>query len=293
MIENPKKEGTKESLIYYTALLAGLGARVQSLVDELPIDNHQLNSVSRTCIDAGNTLMFSLLAPAGRSLRLLSRLPDSIEEPGVNLWMRTYVTEQGPAERWMTRTFMGESALAWQHALRVAQSVGGEETFRRLHGILGPRGRIYDITASQDSNTPRGWVGWQMDRRSSPEEALTACGVPGTWRAAVPLFEQVLGHSVHQRYGPWSISWTLDSEQPFLRIGTTGWARIREDEAKRKRLVSTVTSMGGDGRFAEALYKLIDADRPPHLPSRIGRAIEIEFIDDQLHAVEFYLCVPW
>jgi hypothetical protein len=132
-----------------------------------------------------------------------------------------------------------------------------------------------------------------MDRRTSPEEALTACGVPDTWRLAVPLFEQLLGHSIHQRYGPWSIGWTLHAEQPLLRLGTTGWARNREDEAKRKRLVSLVTSMGGDGRFAEALYKLIDADRPMHIPTRIGRAIEIEFCEGQPRAVELYLCVPW
>lgn len=295
MIDHLQKESIEEKLLFYASLLAGLGGSGTALVEELRLDEADDLATSeraRTCIDAGNTLMFSVFAPGERSLRVLSRLPGRTDEPNVGCWLRIHRNAQGKVERWRTQTFLEEEAVVWKYALDMAQSVDGEEQFRSLHAILGTRGRIYEITSSLHMEQPCGWIGWQIDRRCSPEEALLACEEREAWRIATPPFEQMLGHSISPRYGPWSIAWTLDRKQPRLRIGTSSWARSREDDAKRKRLVAAVASMGGDARFAEALYKLIDAERLEGSPSRIGRAIEIEFCKGRMQAIECYLCVP-
>jgi hypothetical protein len=84
----------------------------------------------------------------------------------------------------------------------------------------------------------------------------------------------------------------LHVDAPRVRIGTTCWARTIEDVDKRRRLAALVHQLGGDARFAEGIYKLIESSGPHHLGSRIGRAVEIELVEDQLEEMEFYLCVP-
>jgi hypothetical protein len=120
---------------------------------------------------------------------------------------------------------------------------------------------------------------------------LAACGLGAAWPVASEFFQALLGHSLLSR-GPWSIQRLLHTDESRVRIGTTCWARTLEDAAKRRRLVALIHRLGGDARFAEGIYKLIESSVPHHLGSRIGRAVEIELAEDQIEEMEFYLCVP-
>jgi hypothetical protein len=277
-------------LLQCVALLAGLGGRAQAIVGELAgMAGSVACAEGRTCIDAGSQLMFSLLARGGRNLRVLTRTGASVG--GVTPWLRVHQGASRRVERIHAETYVGEPAAAWQRAIAAAQLVGGEDRLRRDQATLGPRGRIYSVAWSLDQGAPYAAVSWQLDRAAAPGDMLAACGVGAAWPVASELFKQLLGHPLLAR-GPWSIQRMLHTDAPRVRIGTTCWARTIEDVGKRRRLAALVYQLGGDARFAEGIYKLIESSGPHHLGSRIGRAVEIELVEDQLVEMEFYLCVP-
>src|SRR5207245_1518790 len=133
------------------------------IAEELCRQTGEARSEQRTCVDAGNTLMFALLAPGGRSLRVLSRLADDPEERGICRWLRASYTQQ-TREQWFTETFIGEHALAWQHTTHFSQTVGGKRALQRLHAALGSRGRIFTLSSPLGcEDASRSWVSWQLD----------------------------------------------------------------------------------------------------------------------------------
>ena len=286
------QERTSEKILLCVALLAGLGSQAQSIVAALCNEIHAPALTARTCVDGGNSLMFSLLAPGERSLRVLSRLPESSQIQQVAHWQRVHYLAGDRTERWRTEAFAGETEEAWQRVQALVQKLGREHVMRRYHAALGPLGRIFNISYQLEPEVESGWVSWQLDRHISPQEALAACGVGQSWPVAAELLQHLFGHPIAPQYGPWSIAWSLNEQTPHLRIGTTSWARTFEDVEKRRRLVSLMEQMGGDGRFTEVLYKLLAAERPSGSFTRIGRAIEIELCDNQVRAVEAYLCMP-
>jgi hypothetical protein len=278
-----------EELLRHAALLAGLGERARPAVDEIRAAMAGEADGGRTCIDAGSPLMIALLAPGGRGLRVLARLapPAGAVAP----WLRFHQLPDGRLERWRSDAYLGETAEAWQRALAAARLVaGGEERLRRYHAALGPRGRIYSVSWSLGSGPPRASVSWQLDRTSPPAEALAACGVGEAWPAAAEVFASLLGQPITPRMGPWSLLLPLEDDAPRVRVGTTRWARSLEDEGKRRRLSTMFTRLGGDGRFAEALYKLVASSGPAGPATRIGRAVELELAGSRPVALEVYLC---
>ena len=56
-------------------------------------------------------------------------------------------------------------------------------------------------------------------------------------------------------------------------------------------MAAIVAQLGGDSRFSEALYKLLDSARSDN-STRIGRAVEVELLGDRAINLEFYLSVP-
>jgi hypothetical protein len=277
-------------LLQCVALLAGLGGQAQAVVGELAgMAGSVACAEGRTCIDAGSQLMFSLLARGGRNLRVLARTCASAG--GVTPWLRVHQGASRRVERIRAETYVGEPAAAWQRAVVAARLVGGEDRLRRYQATLGPRGRIYSVAWSPDPAAPHAAVSWQLDRTAAPGDMLAACGLGAAWPVASELFELLFGHPLRAR-GPWSVQRLLHTDEQRVRIGTTSWARMIEDVDKRRRLAALVYRLGGDARFAEGIYKLIDSSGPHHLGSRIGRAVEIELVEDQLVEMEFYLCVP-
>ena len=287
-------------LLQYLALFTGLGAEAERVAAELhrggagapascqpPLHGAR---GARTCIDAGSEWMFSLVAPGSRALRVLSR-----REPpsgGVSRWTRGHYCAGGGARRWRVESYIGEPIAAWSRARTAARLVGGEDRLRRYHAVLGPRSRIYSVAWSRDADVREATVSWQLDRNSPPAEALAALGLGQTWPVAAGLLQALLGYPVTARTGPWSLLRPLHEESPRVRIGTTRWARSLEEPAKRRRFTSVVGSLGGDHRFAEGLYKLIESASLARGISSIGRAVEVELLGDELVEMEFYLCLP-
>src|SRR5439155_7142493 len=144
-------------------------------------------------------------------------------------WLRAHMTQHSQ-EQWLTQTFSSEPALAWQQTLQFAQTVGGEQRLHQLHAALGPRGRIFTLSAPlHNADAAHSWISWQLDRHCSPADALAACGAHTAWGSASPLFQRILGRSITPQVGPWSIAWTLDEHNPNMRIVTTAWARTLEE----------------------------------------------------------------
>jgi uncharacterized protein YuzE len=292
MVVHSERLTTREELLFCAALLAGLGPQARSITKELCVAASDSLSTGRTCIDAGSTLMFSLISPGRRSLRILSRSSDTGIEQSISRWLRMhYCTGKSP-QRWIIEAFSGERAEAWQHALNLARTIGGETALRRRHAALGPLGRIFNISYELEKEAPCGWVTWQLDRHISPSKALVACGIEEVWPTVVQCLQRLFGRAFSQEIGPWSIAWTLDENNPRMRVGTSMWARILEDTAKRSRLLDTVEHLGGDRPFAEALYKLLESAHPTEYTTRIGRAVEVELSANGVLAIEFYLSVP-
>lgn len=279
-----------ENLLHYVALLAGLGPNVQVVVGEQAGVRHAPAGAGRTCIDGGSRLLFSLVAPGERSLRLLTRCPQV--EAGVLPWQRTYYRPSGSIERWYSETYLGEPPSAWSHIASAVDRIGGGATLRQMHGILGPRSQLYAVNWSLDAATPRVWVGWQLDRTFPISETLAALGYHSAWPTVAAVWQALSGLVPSPRSGPWSISLGFGGDDARLRLGSTKWARQLEDDEKRRRLATLLAHFGGDRRFAEALYKLVVAATPPGRPRAIGRAVEVELVGDQVDQIEVYLCLP-
>jgi len=277
------------ALLYYAGLLAGLGAAARSTADHLGrrLKAAEASDDGRTCIDGGSALMFSLLAPGRRSLRVLVR--DGLAVDGVMAWSREYHQPGPVVECWQSETFAGEVPRAWDHALEVARGVSGEERLHRDHRIFGPRGWIYSLSWSTESHAAS--VSWRLDRTSPPEQTLALAGLAASWPVASEILGTLLGQPIGRSTGPWSILRPLDEDSPRVRIGTTSIARLPEDDPKRRRLATLVDRLGGDGRYAEALYKLVDAASPARTVRRIARAVEVEMLGDQFVALEVFLAV--
>lgn len=269
-------------------MLAGLGPCARSVAaEQVTLLNHTAGD-GRTCIDGGSAVMFALLAPAPRSLRLLTRSTTNVE--GVMPWRRTHYLPSGKVERWHSETYLGEPPVAWAHAGEAAERAGALATLRQTHAVLGPHSRLYTVSWSLAAQEPRAWVGWQLDRSYPVDEALAAIGYAWAWPAAAAWWEQLLGFAPHPRRGPWSINLGLGG-RPQVRLGSTNWARCAEDSEKRRRLGALIEHGGGERRFAAGLYQLIAAAAPPGRPRAVGRAVELELGDGQVGLAEFYLCM--
>ena len=205
-------------------------------------------------------------------------------------WQLNYF-RQGEEETWYAETYMGDSSASWQRALAAATRAGDVATFRRMHAIVGPHSRLYSVSWSGDDQRPLARIGWQLDRTLPADRALEAIGCTGAWPAAAAFWASLLGRPVDPRRGPWSLDLTLGSV-PRWRLGSTNWARDVEDSGKRTRLAAVVDQRGGDRRFAEGLYKLIQSGIPPGRARAIGRAVELELGEGVPGTAEFYICVP-
>ena len=278
-----------DDLMYHAALLAGMGAAARKTADDLNSALCTSAGNERTCIDAGSALLFSLLAPGPRSLRVLVRRgPDRGD---CQSWLRAHYLPDREAEHWHILTYMGETATAWENARSAAERIGALDRLQQTHAILGPYSRLYSVSWTAHATASRAWVGWQLDRSLPIDKALSLLGIDHAWPAAAAFWEDLLGTPPHPRFGPWSISLGLGGEHR-LRVGSTNWSRQVEDQQKRRRMATVIEHQGGDRRFAESLYKLVQGSAQPGRVHAVGRAVELEFFKDRPMQAEFYIRVP-
>ncbi|MEZ4514275.1 MAG: hypothetical protein R3C62_20565 [Chloroflexota bacterium] len=233
--------------------------------------------------------------------------------------------------RQLTAVYLHNPAAAWNAALCLSQTHAAEDAFRRAHAVFGSRGRIFKCEQPLAGQTedggrktegdpssalrrpsskpttnhrppttedhpssvvrrPSSWITWQLDRQTTPTDALTAYGLPQAWTAVSATLAPLFGQPLSPRSRPWSVSVSL-AEPDRVRVGTTAWARQPEEPGKHQRLAQTVEQFGGNGRFAEALYKLALTTQPPSLTTRIGRAVEVELWRGEVVGMEMYCCI--
>lgn len=275
-------------LLFRAALLAGLGSRARSVITTL--DATQIDQVSqRTCIEAGNPLLLSIKSTEQRSLRVFRQSPTATPDSNFPRWIGTHYASNGTIAQSVTDTFFRNQTAAWEHALTFAKSADRLAQFHHYHAILGLKGRIFQ-TSYESNFSESHWVTWQLDRATSPAEAIAACKCAAS-PDAIQHLQDLFGRSILPRSGPWSLSCNLDASEPHLKLGTTMWARPPEASGKHQRMAAIVAQLGGDSRFSEALYKLLDSARSDH-SARIGRAVEVELSGDRAINLEFYLSVP-
>jgi len=169
----------------------------------------------------------------------------------------------------------------------------GSESCCKHTGAFPSRARQRaDVSSPQDSAGLSAWVGWQLDRTLAADRALEQLGYGQFWPIAAAFWTALLGTPPDpRRGGPWSISFKLGA-QTGLRLGSTNWIRNPEGPEKRRRMVSLVEQHGGDRRYAEALYKLVEAATTPGRPRPVGRAVEFEMSPHRAESAEFFLCKP-
>ena len=113
-------------------------------------------------------------------------------------------------------------------------------------------------------------------------------------RHSSELIASILDAAPGMLRGPWSLAMRADGQR--WRLGSSEWARRPEFQDKRRRFARAVAKFGADDRFAEAAYKLVEAEQGEGPPARIGRAIEVEFATGAQPglplAVECFLAVP-
>lgn len=280
-----------QELVFRAALLAGMGRQAQAIAADLPAAPS--GGQGKTCIDGGGMMLFALHSARPAELGIIRRIPGDTA-PG-QPWLRTHYhwTPAGiQADDWQSYILSGEGQAQFAHVLRVARAADTEQGFRSVQAELGHRGRFIFTMQAQTAACSPAWIGWQLDRDNPPAAALKALGWGALWPQARQMMEDFLGMPLTERSRPWSIAIRFEAgcavHDAPVRIGSTIWARQPEERAKHRRLARGIERLGGDGRMAEALYKLLlPATIEPG--TRVGRSIEVEFRDGELQGASVLL----
>lgn len=255
-------------LVGLAGLLAGLGG-------DVPWPEVQGGRAERrTCIDAGAGVVVAVRAPGPRAL---------------DLQVRTATA--GEVEEWAgIRTEPGVAPVRSRRRIWTGRE-GGPPVPGDPSAALRGRGRVWGV--EYDAGGAPLSVAWQLHRGADPSEALSHLGLGAAWRAAAAEFDALHGFAASATSGPWSISRRLagaPDEPPVVRVGTSRWAWSLDDAAKGARLADRIGHHGGDRAFASALFDLLTRD--PGGASRVGRAVEVDIVGDQVVALSAYLVVP-
>src|SRR3990167_9571302 len=269
--------------LYRAGLLAGLGtgAAPGAVAPGLSAAAPGLN----TCIDGGSGLLFAVSAPGRRCLRV---------------WTQQAAT--GDTQPWTA--WHGSRAVGTVHiasAGLVPARWGLPEPAGARHAALALAGRLYRVDraergAGETAAGPPTWWAYQLGRHADPGPVLEQLGCAQAWRQIEAVWARLLGRPLPRRSRPWSVS-LPGAEGPAadspVRTASSLWALAPEMPEKYARLADTVAHWGGDGRYAEALYKLLTQAVAGDRPRIVGSALEITVRPDgALLAIDFVLRSP-
>jgi len=272
----------QRSPLVEAGLLAGLGAQAGALAEALG-PSGIAEAAQRTCVDAGGSLVLGVAAPGPRARHAEARTGGT---PGAAYWQGLHAVAGEPASawrRWRTVTFAGEPAGAWAEVLDWARDAGMADQLRAAHAALGAGAGLFTASVHAAGSPQRRrdelWTGWRLDAAYRPGDALRDVGHAKAWPAALGVLRRLLGDGLGERSHPWAVLLPMH-ESERVRVATTIWSRVPEDAAKHRRLAEVIDSLGGDGRFAEALYKLLAGAGPEPLRG-LGRALLVELEDGE------------
>jgi len=277
----------EEQTAAIVAALAGVGGHTDVVGDwwraETANDADD-SALSRSCVDASGRLIVSLSAPGPERRFACYRRREATTLPGTTAWDR--LAWDGRITTGWRTWHARENASSWAHVAR-AVDIDNNPNVQAWHAALGAGARVYSVAANAGEMP---WIAWQLDPRVRVEAALDAIGCAPAWFAVEPILGELLGGRVPRAAGPWSLAMRSDGSR--WRIGTSRWARVADDDGKRRRFAATFASIGGCRSFAEGVYKVVAAAGAADLP--IARAVELEFAaGDSAHIAdaEFFLTV--
>lgn len=291
-----------EDILLRAALIHGLGADAAPIARRLAAIH--FGGDGRSCVDGGAPIQFTAEAPAAAAaqMRVGVRVADALEPDDLqglvseqaaqhlaDITARTPLARHRSLGTWLfwsperTSLYMDMRDPAPDDAiLRVQAAVG--PTFADQVSSTCPRQagvRPWTLRLDIDSSGPtQAKLLWAV-HPSLPIEQLAEEVAPGSW----PEVERALGHLVRRphRSGRFTIEVPLDNRaRPGLRIASTGWALVPEDDNKRRSLAKLFDDLSGPRDQAEALWSLCRIDAPNRW--RVGRACEVRVADDGIRA---------
>jgi hypothetical protein len=279
----------QQETLRLAALVAGLGPRAEAVVTES--EAALAPSIrARTCIDAGASVLLSVTSRAGRPLRLHLRLPT--DDSSAAHWL-DWCPSTG--DRSARSLYAGTSTNAYEEAVQTTTHCGRRQSFLTDHARIGPYARLYAINRRCASgHAQRATISWHLDRHLPTASIMDRAGLGHAWAAAAPVLDELFGYSVSNGSGPWSVSRGYGCPHDTgdaVRIGTSRWTRLPDDDAKRHRGAGLLAQLGGERAYVEALFHLLDQRRPPggeDVP--IGRAVELDVLDGEPVGAELFFC---
>lgn len=292
--------------LWRAAMLARMGDGARTIADRLA-DACRFGD-ARSCFDAGAPLQLTVDAPGPAGLRAGVRLGPRFDARQVEQLVASPACEQ--LERrlaalpdgdhpslgaWLFWTAVRTSVFvdlrdpdAGQARARLVRVLAPDEA-ARLHAwtprLAGARPWALRLEADADG-LRRVHVHWLLDRRASIV-ALAEAVAPGRWPLAARSLSTLIRDPA--RSGRFVVATPLDPHSSSaLRLSTTGFALVPEDDAKQRALGRASAEHGGDRSFVEAMWSLARTDAPPRW--RVGRACGVH-VDDAVR-LRWYL-TPW
>jgi hypothetical protein len=288
-----------EGALLRAALLAGYGREAAPLARRLAAVAEA--GSSRSCLDAGAQVQFTVDAPGPAALRVGLRIGAGFDKALDGLL-------PAAAEDHLHRVLellpgsSHESLGTWLFWSEGRQSIyvdvrdpSPEDACARIRAVLRPREReAFDrlrVTMagarpwvlrleSSGGTLARAHVHWLFDRHASPGTLANAVA-PDAW----PRVVSALGHLLKRpgQSGRWVVATPLDdASEPALRIGNTGWALVPEDDQKQRAVGALMAAHGGARDYAEALWSLCRGTAEPEW--RVGRACELKVTANRIRA---------
>jgi hypothetical protein len=280
-----------EATLWRAALLAGYGARARPLASRLAAATTP--GAGRSCLEAGAPLQLTVDAPGPPGLRVGVRLGDRFGDANLDGLMPASTHQR--LVQILAPLPVGEHASlgTWLFWTETRQSVfidlrdpSPVSALARLEAVLTPdqKERLAELGTLRRHARPwafrieldeagirRLHVHWLVERGRSPRDAADAIA-PGAWDPAMAVFGRIVRQPGVS--GRWLVVTPLDDRsEPALRIGSTGWSLVPENQEKHQAIGDLMRVLDGPRDHAEALWSLCRGLAAPAW--RVGRACEV------------------
>jgi hypothetical protein len=289
-----------EGILFRAALLAGYGREASHLARRLAAVA-AATGAGRSCLEAGAPIQLTVDAPGPASLRVGIRLGEALTDAPLDGLMSSGARRRVTGLLARLPDADHESLGTWLFWTDARQSIFVDlrdpvsgAALDRLRQILddGERKRLDGL--SWLANVARPWalrveadqdavfrlhLHWLVDIGVTPGSVAEQLA-PGVWPRAVSALAFLLRRP--NASGRWVVATPLDSvSEPALRIGSTGWSLVPEDDDRKHRaLAELMATFGGPRDHAETLWSFC---RGATLPGwRVGRACELKVTADQM-----------
>ncbi len=280
-----------EAILWRAALLAGYGARALPLARRLAAAT--VSGAGRSCLEAGAPLQLTMDAPGPSGLRVGLRLGERFADADLDQLMPASTQERlaqilaplPPAAHtglgaWLFWTETRQSVFIDLRDPSPASALARLDTvltadFRARLARLGTLHRYARPWAFRieldTAGIHRLHMHWLVERGRSPHDAADVVA-PGVWQSTLPVFSRLVRRPGFS--GRWVIVTPLDeASEPALRIASTGWSLVPEDQEKHRAVGEVMAALGGPRDHAEALWSLCRGLATPAW--RVGRACEV------------------